>query len=207
MVKVKICGLTNREDAEYAIEQGADALGFVYEPTSPRYLGEDEEKLAVPHTLAPYVLCVAVYGNFHNGWAGYTGCNVIQYAGGDPWPNPLPYILAARPGPTDEVEPFVKALEQMVGEHEGVKGILLDAFDPEQFGGTGKRLDWNFAAEVVRSVALPVILAGGLTPDNVAEAIRIVRPYGVDVSSGVELSPGVKDSIKVRDFIAAAKQV
>jgi len=207
MVRVKICGFTRREDAEYAIEAGADSLGFVYEPASPRYIGDDEEKLAVPHKLAPYAQCVAVYGDYQNGWKGYTGCNVIQYADGDPWPNPLPYVLACRLGPTDEAEAFVKAVEVKSGEHEGVKGVLLDAFDPQRYGGTGTTVDWDMAAEIVRMLRLPVILAGGLTPDNVAEAIRKVQPYAVDVSSGVELSAGVKDSYKVRDFIAAAKQI
>lgn len=207
MVKVKICGITQREDAEFALEAGADVLGFVYEPSSPRFIGDDEAKLALPHAMAPYTLCVAVYGNFQNGWAGYTGCNVIQYADGDPWPNPLPYVLACRLGPADDPEAFVKAIEANVGEHEGVKGVLLDAFDPHRYGGTGMTVDWNIAAEIVRGLELPVILAGGLTPENVAEAVRLVRPYAVDVSSGVELSAGVKDSYKVRDFIAAAKQV
>lgn len=205
MVKVKICGLTRREDAELAVELGADAIGFVYEPASPRYVGDDPEKLAVPHAMAPYTQCVAVYGNYQNGWTGYTGCNVIQYADGDPWPNPIPYVLACRMAATDEVEPFVRAVNQNVGEHEGVKGILLDAYDPERYGGTGNTVDWNLAAEVVRQLDLPVILAGGLTPENVADAVRIVKPYAVDVSSGVELSAGVKDSMKLRDFIVAAK--
>ena len=205
MVKVKICGLTRQEDAELALECGADAIGFVYEPSSPRFVGDDPDKLAVPHAMAPYTQCVAVYGNYQNGWTGYTGCNVIQYADGDPWPNPLPYVLACRLSGADEVEPFVRAVESNVGEHEGVKGVLLDAYDPDFFGGTGKTIDWQAAAEIVRLLGLPVILAGGLTPENVNEAIRIVKPYAVDVSSGVELSAGVKDSYKLRDFISAAK--
>jgi len=205
LVRVKICGLTRQSDAEFALECGADAVGFVFEPSSPRYIGGNEEALAVPHRLAPYAQCVAVYGNYQSGWSGYTGCNVIQYADGDPWPNPLPYVLACRIGQMDEIDPFVGAVNSKVGEHEGVKGILLDAFDAHQFGGTGKTIDWSFAAEVVNRVSVPVILAGGLTPENVADAVRQVRPYAVDVSSGVESEPGLKDLSKVREFIMAAK--
>ncbi|MBA3727476.1 MAG: phosphoribosylanthranilate isomerase [Armatimonadetes bacterium] len=188
MTRVKICGVARAEDAEAAAEAGADAVGFVFEPGSPRYVGRSTDlHLALP----PYVVSVAVFGPFLPD-AGATGFDRIQYLSGSPTGR---LIRAFRLGETP--------LAEIVAHRSSP--ILIDAFHSEQFGGTGERADWEAVAQIVRSASVPVILAGGLTPDNVAEAIRIVRPYAVDVSSGVEASPGVKDHAQIRDFIAAAR--
>ncbi|MGI8924048.1 MAG: phosphoribosylanthranilate isomerase [Fimbriimonadales bacterium] len=188
MTRVKICGVTRAEDAEAAAEAGADAVGFVFEPSSPRFVGSFMDlHLALP----PYVTSVAVFGPFLPD-AGATGFDRIQYLSGSPTGG---LIRAFRLGET----PLAEILAYRSSP------VLIDAFHPKQFGGTGERANWEAAAEVVRSTSVPVVLAGGLTPDNVAEAIRIVRPYAVDVSSGVEERPGVKDPFKLRDFIAAAR--
>ncbi|HTQ12081.1 MAG TPA: phosphoribosylanthranilate isomerase [Fimbriimonadaceae bacterium] len=205
-MKVKICGITRPEDAELALDLGADALGFVFEKSSPRYVAP-ERRFWIKES-APYAQTVAVYGPQVSGdWAG---CNSIQCI--DPpdvsCPELIPpVLLVVRPRFLD---PSVCQMEigNVLGKngHFSIRGIVLDAFDDRLFGGTGKPLDWDLAAALRELLPKPVILAGGLTPDNVAEAIRRVRPYAVDVSSGVESSPGIKDSAKLRDFILAAKQ-
>ncbi len=191
--RVKICGLTRQEDAEWALECGADALGFVFQPESKRYV-VGTEGVDVPARLGPFALCVAVLGvvpaNLKLG-AGFSAAQG-EGAGSASAPHRIEAIRLGGGRPVERVP-------------TGATALLLDAYDPNAYGGTGKTVDWSLAAELVASSPLPVILAGGLTPDNVAEAIRIVRPYAVDVCSGVEASYGVKDKSKVRDFIQSAK--
>lgn len=189
---VKICGITNVSDAVYAVEAGADAIGIVREPTSPRFVADESTLLAIADSIGDEVELVAVYGilpdtppaHFHwiQGLLGGEG-----YQGG---PHLIQTIRLPQAG-------------LIISEHAG--RVVLDAYSPSAFGGTGKTVDWGLAADFVQASKLPVILAGGLTPDNVAEAIERVRPHGVDVSSGVESSPGIKDPVKVRDFVQAAK--
>lgn len=190
MTRVKICGLTRIADIEAAIELGADAIGFVMEPTSPRYVGANAEIMDCLRSLGPYVLTYAVYG--HLGYP-YPATTMLQFTEGQ---TKHPHVRAIRVKPDEVV-----ACE--IGD--GCAGLLLDAYDPNLHGGTGKTLDWFAARAFVETSSLPVILAGGLNPDNVRAAIEAVRPYGVDVSSGVEASPGIKDLAKMRDFIAAAR--
>ena len=196
MTRVKICGLTNATDSEQAIEYGADALGFVHERTSPRFIGDGE--LPWVAALSPIPVKVAVFGHVdrpvHKGLF-----DVIQGVEWDVYPEPAPkriHVVRLRPG-----QKAADILNTLIHAN----AVLLDAFSKDAYGGTGHTVDFELAAEVVRLSNVPVFLAGGLTPDNVAEAIRKVRPFGVDVSSGVELRPGIKDSVKVRDFIQAAK--
>lgn len=213
MVRIKICGLTRQEDAEAALEHGAHALGFVYEPTSPRYVGGNRETAELPFKFSPYAITVGVYGEVSE---FADPCLLTQYVGRSktkgflksltelPLSDLRPTVCAFRLMPDETVDVLEARLRKTFENTPNMHAALIDAYDPEQFGGTGKRVDWDLVAELVNRVEIPVVLAGGLTPDNVAEAIVKVRPYAVDVSSGVELSPGVKDVYKVRDFISAA---
>ncbi len=196
MTQIKICGLTREEDAELAIELGANALGFVLETTSPRRINP----LEVPWLLhlPTFVPRVAVFGKIPRG-ANFQPFHLIQSV---VFPDDKTFraktIQAIRLRPDDDLDSVLSLPE--LGE-----AILLDAHSDGAYGGTGKLVDWDLARRIVDACTRRVILAGGLTPENVAEAIRVVRPYAVDVSSGVESSPGVKDHAKLRDFIQAAR--
>lgn len=192
---VKICGLTRREDAELATELGASGLGFVFEPSSPRYVGEGWYP---DWLLGLAVDRVAVFGPFRPGVADLFDCfQATSWEGAEPdVPSRVRRIAAVRVRPGDSV-PSILA---QIGT---ANRLLLDAYDPGGYGGTGRRVDWSLAAEVVQASPVPVTLAGGLDPDNVAEAVEAVRPSMVDVSSGVESSPGIKDPARLRAFFDA----
>jgi phosphoribosylanthranilate isomerase len=160
------------------------------EPTSPRYVGASVEVMDCIREVGPYVMTFAVYG--HLGMP-FPPTTMLQFTDGE---TEQPHVRAIRVK-TDEVV----ACE--VGA--GCRGLLLDAYDPLLHGGTGKTVDWLTARAFMDSSSLPVILAGGLTPENVRHAIEVVRPYGVDVSSGVESAPGIKDVAKMRDFVSAVR--
>ena len=201
MTAVKICGITRLEDAEAAVAFGANALGFVLWPQSPRQTScETVQRIGA--FLPPFVIKVGVFVNPSAGdisQAAASGIQLAQIHGDVPaWPGgrpPVPVIRAVHLGSDgpESIEPSVADAT-----------IVLDAHDPDRHGGTGQTVDWNRAALVAR--LRRVVLAGGLTPSNVAEAIETVRPYAVDVASGVETSPGVKDHELMRQFIAAAKE-
>ena len=208
MSRVKICGLTRREDAELALELGADALGFVFEPTSPRYVGDSPDIIRFVGSAQPYTYCVAVYASVG---ALHSGVQAVQFeqegdagrAGGV-----LPAgILTLRFTEGTQPDMAIEAAKVHLRNRRTfpLRGILIEAHHPEQHGGTGVRLDWDFATIFTAKCPVPVMLAGGLTPDNVAEAIQMVRPYAVDVSSGIEEKPGIKSAIMMRDFIQAAR--
>jgi phosphoribosylanthranilate isomerase len=194
--RVKICGLIHAADAEMAVEAGADALGFNFERSSRRFIGDGE--LPWLSVLPPFPVKVAVFGRVDR--VVPKGLfDVVQGVEWDVFPEPSPkriHVVRLREG---------QRAQDLMDTVIAASMVLLDTYSENMFGGTGLRVDWDLAAEIVRLSKLPVMLAGGLTPDNVAEAIRIVRPFAVDVSSGVEERPGVKDAIKVRDFIQAAK--
>lgn len=190
MTRVKICGLTRFEDAQCALEAGADALGFVLEPTSPRCLPADSELLARLGEFGPYVTRVAVFGPPRG--VDLSGFDAVQSLGERVDGKRSVRVLRVAPGSPLEVD---------LGDCDAV---LLDAFSPQQYGGTGERIDWGWAAEFVAASPKPVVLAGGLNPSNVADAIRTVRPYAVDVASGVEAAPGIKDHKLIRAFIREA---
>ena len=203
MTKVKICGITSPEDALTAVEAGADALGFVFYKESPRHIFP-EEAARIINLLPPFVQAVGLFVNeapeIVNQISRNCRLGLVQLHG-------------------DETPDYCKMIEQRVMKAFRIRsltcldpiadyrlsGCLLDAYSPAAFGGTGKRFNWEIACEaMIRGHR--IVLAGGLTPDNVAEAIRQVKPYAVDVSSGVEVAPGKKDVDKVREFIRNAKE-
>jgi phosphoribosylanthranilate isomerase len=201
MIRVKICGITNAEDALHAAACGADALGLVFYGKSPRCLTPEVARQIIAE-LPPFVTAVGLFVNETperiRQVAGFCGLDIIQLHGDE--------------GPADcDYAPrrVVKALRvkeaASLDSHAAyaVSALLLDAWVAGTYGGTGERFNWELAAGVARQ--RPVILAGGLTAENVAAAVRTVRPYGVDVSSGVEAAPGKKDPAKVEAFIRNAK--
>ncbi|MCO5296507.1 MAG: phosphoribosylanthranilate isomerase [Fimbriimonadaceae bacterium] len=192
MTRVKVCGVTRFDDCEVALDAGADALGFVMEAGSPRRLHD----ASLPAAVGPLALCVSVYGVY---LPGTEVCPWVQCSSGTP---DAAFIRAVRLRPESTVE---SVLAQLGDEISKPAAVLLDAFDGAVAGGTGRLVDWGLAAELVQALPLPVILAGGLGPENVGEAVRKVRPYGVDASSGLEVSPGIKSHERVRAFVLEAK--
>ena len=203
MVKIKICGITNLEDALTAVEAGADALGFVFYSASPRHVLSEQAAEIIRH-LPPFVQTVGLFVNEYpatvNAIADRCGLDVVQLHGEET----AEYCTFIR---RRVIKAFrVKdntTLDVLTQYH--VSGCLLDAWSPAAPGGTGQTFNWEIAAEAVKR-GHRIVLAGGLTPDNVAESIRQVHPYGVDVSSGVESAPGRKDASKTRRFVELAKQ-
>ena len=199
MTAVKICGLTRQEDAEQAAELGAEFVGFVLWANSPRAANLDVVR-KVTRTLPKAVTPVGVFVDpsaDEVAAARDAGIRMAQIHGEVPvWGDPplrIAVIRAVHLAAHDGIEPDVS--DDLV---------LLDAQDPVKRGGTGKTVDWARAAKIARQRM--IFLAGGLTPDNVRQAIAEVKPFAVDVASGVEASPGVKDPHKLRAFIAAAKE-
>ena len=201
IVRVKICGITRVEDALRAIACGADALGFVFHPESPRYL-QIEQARDIIAELPPFVTTVGLFVNAAPETVRQTvaACRIdaVQYHGDE---SPAECALA----PVRAIKALrVRDAGSLSGHHAYTTGaLLLDAWSPAAYGGTGETFEWSLAETVARDRT--VILAGGLTAENVAEAISVVRPFAVDVSSGVESKPGVKDLAKMTDFIAAVK--
>jgi phosphoribosylanthranilate isomerase len=207
MVKVKICGITSAEDAEVAVTAGAHALGFVMFRKSPRFV-EPRVVRAIISELPPFVLPIGVFVNEEadrvRTLMDQCGLALAQLHGDES----ASYC-------ENLGRPVLKALRLKdrgtflaLAEFQGranVRGFVIDAYSDQLYGGTGRTVDWALAAEVAQSV--PMLLAGGLTPSNLAEAIRQVHPYGVDVSSGVEERPGIKDPGKVKAFLEAARLV
>jgi phosphoribosylanthranilate isomerase len=203
MIRVKICGITNLEDALMSVEAGADALGFVFFQGSSRYISP-EQAAAIIHQLPPFVQAVGLFVNEElatvNATAAQCGLDLIQLHGEE-----SPDYCAA------VTRRIIKAfrvkddssLNEMAQYR--VAACLLDTWSPAAHGGTGKTFNWEIAARA--SAAHSIILAGGLTPENVASAIAAVQPYAVDVSSGVESTPVKKDAQKVQQFIRAARSL
>jgi phosphoribosylanthranilate isomerase len=203
MVKVKICGITNLDDALMALEAGADALGFVFCSASPRHIFPEQAALIVSQ-LPPFIQTVGLFVNESpatvNATTNHCGIDIVQLHGEE-----SPDCCAAihrRIIKAVRVKD-ITSLETM--QEYPVSTFLLDAWSPAAYGGTGQTFNWDIAAMAAKQNR--IILAGGLTPENVAEAILQVRPYGVDVSSGVESSPGKKDAAKVLEFISKAKEI
>ena len=198
--RVKVCGITRIEDALLAADLGAAAIGFVFWPKSPRVIGVDRAH-AIAAAVPPWVVCVGVFVDQDASFVRETARDVplgaIQLHGSEP----LEYVATL-------LQPVVKALPVRAGfdvkaleQFPSAITVLLDAHDPERRGGTGISIDWTIAKAA--SMRRPIVLAGGLTPENVAGAIETVHPYAVDVSSGVESAPGVKDPDKMRAFFRA----
>jgi len=204
-LQVKICGITNPYDARVCSEAGADALGFNFFPASSRGL-DPENALPWIRDLGPAVLRVAVVVNPDGDllaklreaacfdWIQFHGDETPEFCAASGFKT---WVKAIRVMDKDVLE---KALEFETPE------LLLDAWHANAYGGTGKRLDWDLVREfVARNPDRKFLLAGGLTAHNVRQAVRIVRPHGVDVASGVELAPGKKEEYLVREFVRIAK--
>jgi phosphoribosylanthranilate isomerase len=206
--RIKICGITRREDAEMALGLGADAVGFVFEPSSPRYVGDNLEILRFATSTAPFNFCVAVYGAVNQLYPGFQAVQFEQEGDAVNISGPLPPgILTLRFGPDTHVDNAIEAAKVHLRNRKTfpIRGVHIEAFHPDQMGGTGQQLDLDFATTFVAKCPALVTLSGGLNPDNVARAIQLVHPYAVDVSSGIEEKPGIKSPIMLRDFIQAAK--
>jgi phosphoribosylanthranilate isomerase len=202
MVKVKICGITRLEDALTASDAGADALGFVFYSRSPRHVTPEQAAEIIGH-LPPFVQTVGLFVNEEvsiiNSIADQCGLDLIQLHG-EETPD---YCNAIRRRVIKAFRVKDSSTLDLLAPYN-VAGYLLDAWSPAAHGGTGQTFNWEIAAEAAKR-GQRIVLAGGLTPDNVAESIRQTCPYGVDVSSGVEAGPGRKDACKVRLFIERAK--
>jgi phosphoribosylanthranilate isomerase len=201
MTRVKICGITNLEDALFAAEAGADALGFVFYAKSPRCIVPDRAREIILR-LPPFVAKVGVFVNEElDQVEKIMACCHLDYAQlhGDETPE---QVAALAPRAIKAVRVRSMADVERLRDYRAA-AYLLDAYHPTKPGGTGETWDWELATAAKQYG--PIILAGGLTPDNVVGAIKRVHPYAVDVSSGVEAAPGIKDHQKVRRFIIAAK--
>ena len=201
MVEVKICGLTTVDDAVRCVEEGADAIGLNFWPGSPRCT-DAETARAIVDAVGDAVQTVGVFVDFDleqvRGMLQRTGIEWAQLHGAEP-PELVEALLPkAFKAIGVKDGSAVELARRYPGEH-----LLLDASVPGMPGGTGRTFDWAIAAEVAKERKLT--LAGGLTPDNVAEAVRLVKPFRVDVASGVELEPGRKDPELVAAFVKAAK--
>lgn len=200
--RIKICGITRVEDARAAAALGADAIGLVFYAPSPRSI-DAERARAIIAAVPPFVTVVGLFVDpapeevesvlrrCSLGLLQFHGNEAPDFCGSFG----LPYIKAAR----------VRAdadLVQYLSQYQAARGWLLDAYHDRLYGGSGETFDWNL---IPRDLARPVILSGGLAPDNVGAAVRQVRPWAVDVSSGVEASKGIKDAAKIAAFITGVK--
>ena len=202
--RIKICGITRIEDALAAAQAGADAIGLVFDPKSPRCV-DAKQAAAIARALPPYITVVGLFvdatpQSIHD-VLNRVNLDLLQFHGAE---TPeycrafsKPYVKAIRMSPDVDLH----AEERRFPE---AAGLLLDTFSPAASGGTGEAFDWS---RVPQDLKKPVILAGGLTPGNVAAAIRRVRPYAVDVSSGVESAKGIKDVKKIAAFVETARNV
>ncbi len=201
--RVKICGITKAEDAAQAARLGADAIGMVFYDASPRHVSIEQSRKIVA-ALPPFLTTVGLFVNAAQSQIQrlleQVPIDLLQFHG-DETP--------------DECEVYGKPYIKVIHMKEGVdllnaekqycnaNGLLLDTFIPGEPGGTGERFDWKMVPDEMEK---PIILAGGLTPTNVATAVQKIRPYGVDVSSGVESSKGIKDIVKIANFINAVQR-
>ena len=201
-VKVKICGITNPADGIAAAEAGADALGFVFCEQSRRCVSVQTAAAAI-RQLPPFIVKVGVFVDAPEDLVfraiAECGLNLLQFHGAESPEYCRQFSLMSMKAFRIRNAESLRALPAYQTD-----AWLLDAYSPDRLGGTGETFNWELAVEAQR-LGRPIFLAGGLRPENVAEAVRRVQPYGVDVSSGVEAEPGKKDLAKVRAFIEAAK--
>lgn len=218
MTKVKICGLTNLEDAQVAVEAGADLLGFIFYEPSPRYVAPETVRAIVARlsasSPAPPETRPIFVGVFVNEAVDrvqqimdYCRLDAVQLHGEESPADVARFegsaYKALRPKSRAEADLLVKKFTPLPVTSYQSPSFLLDAYHPTRYGGTGQVADWSMAADIARRHS--IMLAGSLTPANVAAAIRAVKPWGVDVSSGVEAEKGKKDHKKVRAFIEAVR--
>ena len=193
---VKICGITRADDAAAAVECGAGALGFVFWPGSPRCIDPYRARV-IAATLPPFVTPVGVFVNqpvdYVNRVASLVRLGAVQLHGDE--------TTAYAAGIATPAIKAITVADPQLSVWPSRTLLLVDVHDPEQRGGTGRTVDWSAAAGI--ATQRQIVLAGGLTPENVAEAVACVRPFGIDVSSGVERSPGVKDHRRLRALFEA----
>jgi len=203
-LKIKICGITNLADARAAVEAGADLLGFVFYAQSPRCLSI-KQAAEIVRALPLYVVKAGVFVNALKATVframSECGLNILQFHGEETSDDCRQFGLMAMKAFRIRDADSLRALPDYQTD-----AWLLDAYAPGKPGGTGATFNWDLALEA-QKFGRPIFLAGGLTPENVAAAVRKVQPFGVDVSSGVESAPGKKDHDKIRQFIAAARSV
>jgi len=201
--RVKICGITNLADAQAAVEAGADALGFIFYEKSPRYLTIPVVAEISKH-LPPFIMRVGVFVNAPEDFVlrtiGECNLTLLQFHGDERPEFCAQFGLMSMKAFRIRDEESLEELPKYQTD-----AYLLDAFSSTTLGGTGEKFNWDLAVEA-QKFGKPIFLAGGLTPENVAEAVKKVQPFGVDVSSGVEILPGKKDHAKVKAFIQAAKK-
>lgn len=200
--RVKICGLTRPEDVDAAVAAGVDAVGLVFHPASPRFVTA-ERAASLCERLPPFVAAVGLFVDATESHIravlDRVPLDLLQFHGDEP-PD-----VCGRFG-----RRWIKAIRMRPGldlvalarTYKGAAGLLLDAYDPVLPGGTGRTFDWG---RIPPRLELPMVLAGGLGPDNVAEAIRRVRPFAVDVSGGVESAKGIKDPVKISAFLIGVR--
>jgi len=203
-VKIKICGITNLADAQAAADAGADALGFIFYDKSPRCVTV-QQAADISKQLNPFIMRVGVFVNAEEDFIlsamGKCQLSMLQFHGDEPPEFCSQFGIMA-------MKAFRMRGTEILNElaKYPTDGYLLDAYSSSTLGGTGKTFNWDLAIEA-QKLGKPIFLSGGLTPENVAEAVRKVRPFAVDVSSGVESSPGRKDHAKVKAFVAAARSI
>lgn len=199
--RIKFCGITRERDAAGAVALGVDALGFVFTRRSRRFV-EPAAAAAIRATLPPFVDTVALFMDDEPAWIAAVldvfRADLVQFHGSEPAAfcerAGRPYLKAVAMASVSDVAAHLDAYPRAAG-------FLLDAHAAGEAGGTGQRFDWARACGLAR----PIVLAGGLTPETVGEAIARARPYAVDVSSGIETTPGIKDDAKMRAFAAAVR--
>jgi phosphoribosylanthranilate isomerase len=203
VVRVKICGITRQQDADAAVEAGVNALGFIFTRTSPRYVSEDTAREII-RSLPSSVIPVGVFVNERRKeierMVESTGIRTLQMHGDESPDDVDGYVL-----------PVWKGLRVGYGFDVSVlsryssSAFVLDAFSNDQYGGTGKTIDWNIAVQAKKFGN--IILSGGMTPENIKQAVETVAPYAVDINSGVEVSPGIKDNDRINQLFAALRQI
>ncbi|WP_428086607.1 phosphoribosylanthranilate isomerase [Candidatus Thioglobus sp.] len=200
-MKIKVCGFTQPQNARDAAMLGIDAIGLVFYDKSPRHV-DINQAIDIVQALPPFINRVGLFVNANAGFIDEVLCEValdtLQFHGDESVQECEQYAM-----------PFIKALRvskktnipQLAQEYQQASGLLLDAYSANSYGGTGEAFDWNLAKV---EIDLPIILAGGLNPATAAQAIKQVKPYALDVSSGVESAKGVKDIEKIKQFIRQA---
>ena len=203
MIKIKICGITRPHDGLAAAQVGADAIGLVFYPKSPRHVSIEQAQ-AIVKVLPPFISVVGLFVN--------PSAEIVKQVLAEVPLSCLQFHGQEHEGFCQQfVKPYIKAfhvqpdsvLEDVCAVYPTSAAILLDTYVKGEMGGTGHTFNWR---QVPKNCIKPVILAGGLTPENVAEAIGMVKPYAVDVSSGVELSPGIKSMEKIKAFCQQVKR-
>jgi len=207
--RIKVCGITRLQDALCAVEHGVDALGFIFHRKSARYIDPEEARIIIEQ-LPPFVDAVGVFVDKEREKVEeiirYCRLGYVQLHGDESFK----YVerLSRFTSPCEMVKAFRVSGDTTPEDFEPymphVKSFLLDTYDKEQAGGTGKTFDWSIIPRL--GLRKPYMLAGGLTPSNITAALQEVRPYGVDVSSGVEVAPGIKDHSLIREFIGAVRE-